>query len=85
MGILLILLSTIALVFGLLILSEATTGVGMIGIAGVLAIYTRLAQSAVQHREIKRMFGERPPEKPLTTRERHRMLAEREAKKSDNA
>ena len=45
----LIILSALGLIFGLLFMSEATTGVGIIAAAGVLGIWARIAQSSMQH------------------------------------
>ena len=88
MDFLLIVLSLLALVGGFFFLSEATMGVGIIAIGGVLAIYSRLAQANTHHVEIKRLLGEVPPEKPpkaLGTADLARMLEEiKKAKQSDS-
>lgn len=54
-------LSFLALLAGFLFLSEATTGVGIIAAAGVLAIWSRLVQSSVQHKEVLAKLDEREP------------------------
>ena len=58
----LIVLSVLALAAGLLFLSEITMGVGIIAIAGVLAIFARIEQASNYHKEIKRLLDEKPPE-----------------------
>ncbi len=49
---LLVLLSLIAVFIGFFFLSEATMGVGIIGIAGVLMVLARIAQSDRQQKAI---------------------------------
>ncbi len=49
MEILLIALSVIALIIGFLFLNDATIGVGIIGIAGVVAIFARIVQANIHH------------------------------------
>ena len=48
---LLVILSVLAVALGVLSTSEATFGVGVIGVAGVLAIWARMAQASKQHQE----------------------------------
>jgi hypothetical protein len=50
--ILLIIISALALVIGFFFLSEATMGVGIIAIAGVLAIFARIAQADSHNLEV---------------------------------
>lgn len=52
MSVLLIVLSALAILIGFLVMSEATTGVGIIGIAGVLAIWARIAQAGENHKKL---------------------------------
>jgi len=49
----LLILSALAVLIGLFFTSEATFGVGIIAIAGVLAVWARIAQSTLQHNELK--------------------------------
>lgn len=49
---LLLTLSFLAVVVGFLFLSEATTGVGIIAVAGVMAVWARIAQSSIQHQQV---------------------------------
>jgi hypothetical protein len=49
-------LSLLGLVVGIFILSEATIGVGAIGIAAVLAIYGRIWQADRHHQELKALL-----------------------------
>jgi hypothetical protein len=84
MIIIILIISVIALIAGAFYLSEATAGVGIIAIAGVLAVYVRLMQADEHHKEIKRLLGEVPPEKPPSQLELQRILEEKEAKRSDS-
>ena len=52
MDALLMVFSVIALVAGFLFLSEATTGVGIIGVGAVLAMFARIAQSSNQQKQL---------------------------------
>lgn len=54
---LLILLGILALGAGLLFLSEATTGVGIIGVACFLGILARIAQASEQHQKLMDALG----------------------------
>ena len=58
---LLILGSALALLVGLLFMSEATTGVGIIAAAGVLGVWARIAQATNQHRELMAMMEKGEP------------------------
>jgi hypothetical protein len=49
---LLVVLSVVAVGIGFLFLSEATMGVGIIGIAATLGIWARLAQASSNHMEV---------------------------------
>ncbi len=49
---LLLILSALALVAGFLFMSEATTGVGIIAAAGVLAVYARIDQAGKHHAQV---------------------------------
>jgi len=51
-------LSIIAIIAGGLLLSEATMGVGVIAIGGVLAVFARIVQAGENHKEIKKLLGE---------------------------
>lgn len=86
MEIMLIVLSVIALVAGFIFLNDATTGVGIIGIAGVLAIFARMEQASNHHKEIKRALGGEDDSfpKPPTLSDLGRMRKEHEAKQSDS-
>ena len=84
MDFLLIVLSLLAFAGGFFFLSEATMGVGIIAIAGVLAVYSRLVQANIHHKEIKLLLGEVPPVKPPSQLELQRMLEEKEANQSDS-
>jgi hypothetical protein len=53
MSVILLALSALAVLIGLFFTSEATFGVGIIAIGGVLAIWARIAQSTIQHNELK--------------------------------
>lgn len=78
----LIVLSVIALVAGFI-----TGNVGDFIVAGVLAIFLRIVQAHNQHKDIKRLLGEEPPEKPTkppSTRDLRLMLEEKQAKESDS-
>ena len=57
---LLVIVSVLCVLIGFLFLSEATTGVGIIAAAGVLAVWARLAQASMQHRELKAMLEKQP-------------------------
>lgn len=46
-------LSVLAAGYGTLMLTEATQGVGFIGLAAVLGIYARLAQADMNHEKLK--------------------------------
>jgi hypothetical protein len=59
---LLLALSIIVLLLGFLFLSEATTGVGIIAAAGVLAIWSRIAQADTQHKAVMAELTKRPKE-----------------------
>lgn len=59
---LLILGSALALLVGLLFMSQATTGVGIIAAAGVLGVWARIAQATLQHRELMEMMEKGEPE-----------------------
>lgn len=52
----LLILAALAVLAGLLFLSEATTGVGILAFAGVMSIWARIAQSSKQHEELKAML-----------------------------
>ncbi len=58
MAALLILVAILTAVGGLLFLSQATTGVGIIGIACLLAIFARLAQASDQHKKAMQTLEE---------------------------
>ena len=51
-------LSIIAIIVGGMLLSEATMGVGVIAIGGVLAVFARIVQADENHKEIKKLLGE---------------------------
>ena len=51
-------LSLIAILIGGLLLSEATMGVGIIAIGGVLAVFARLVQASEYHKETKKLMGD---------------------------
>lgn len=51
-ALLLLLMSMGAIVVGVLFLSEATMGVEIIAIAGVIGIYARIAQADANHRKM---------------------------------
>lgn len=55
---LLIVLGLLAAVLGSLLLSEATMGVGVIGLACFLGILGRIAQASGQHAGITRLLKE---------------------------
>lgn len=57
---LLIVLGLLAAALGGLLLSEATMGVGIIGLACFLGILGRIAQASAQHAETMRLLKERP-------------------------
>lgn len=52
-------LSVIACVVGLLLLSNATAGVGVLALALLLAVFARIVQAGHQHRELKAMLSSR--------------------------
>lgn len=52
MSVLLLILSALGILIGFFFMSEATTGVGIIGIAGVLAIWARIAQAGDNHKKM---------------------------------
>jgi hypothetical protein len=84
MAALLILLSILGLVVGLLFLSEATTGVGILAIAAVLGIYARLAQAEQHHRTLIEVLdpeasGRKSP-KSLTRRDLEKAVEEKRAR-----
>lgn len=56
MSVVLLALSALAVLMGLFFTSEATFGVGIIAIAGVLAVWARVAQSTIQHNELKALL-----------------------------
>lgn len=63
MGILagiLVLLAIPTALIGALLLTQATTGVGVIALACFLGILARLAQASGHHEEIKRFLEEKP-------------------------
>jgi len=82
----LIALSILALAAGFLFLNDATTGVGIIGIAGVQAIFARIAQAQNHHKEIKRILAgeDTSSPKPPTLSDLGRMRKEHEAEHSDS-
>lgn len=55
MSIVLMIVATLAVVFGAFSLSQATMGVGIITIGCFIAILARLAQAYQQHREVMRL------------------------------
>ena len=61
---LLLALSMIVLLVGFLFLSEATTGVGIIAAAGVLAVFSRIAQADSHHKEVMAKLVEREKTAP---------------------
>lgn len=58
----LVVTSILAVVYGILSLSQATMGVGLVGAALWLGVMARLAQSRAQHRETLKALAP-PPEK----------------------
>ena len=56
---LIVLVSILAAVAGFFFLSEATMGVGIIGLAGVLGIWARMAQANKHHSELMKELGTR--------------------------
>lgn len=45
-------LSFLAMVAGFIFLSEATTGVGIIALAGVFAVWARIFQAQAHHKDV---------------------------------
>lgn len=62
MFIILIILSIIVAVGGALSLSNATMGVGIIGLACMLACFARIAQASSQHAELKQLLADKTPQ-----------------------
>jgi multisubunit Na+/H+ antiporter MnhC subunit len=52
MDVLFALASFFVAVIGFFLLSEATMGVGIIGLAAIIAVYARLVQAGEQHRKL---------------------------------
>jgi hypothetical protein len=77
-------LSVFTLLAGLYSLADAAEGLGWIAAAGVIAVFYLIVQSHNQHKEIKRLLGEVPPEKPPTLSDLGRMRKEKEARRSDS-
>ncbi|MGD1146939.1 MAG: hypothetical protein ABR961_03180 [Thermoanaerobaculaceae bacterium] len=55
----LILVALLAVLGGLMSLSQATIGVGIVALACFLAILARIAQAKEQHAELKRLLEQR--------------------------
>lgn len=55
----LIVLALLGGIIGFMSLSQATTGVGIIALASLVAILARIAQSAEQHKELLHKLGQR--------------------------
>lgn len=58
MGVILLLISMLVGITGFLFLSEATMGVGIIGVAALLGVYARIAQADAHHKKVKRLLEE---------------------------
>ncbi|MCL4262234.1 MAG: hypothetical protein KJ069_03430 [Anaerolineae bacterium] len=63
MSVILILLAFVAIIVGFFSLSEATLGVGFIGIAGVLGILARIAQADKHHKLVMERLEKLAPAK----------------------
>lgn len=61
MAVLFVLLSVLAAMAGLLFLSEATTGVGIIGLACYFGILARIGQADAQHKKLMAAIEESQP------------------------
>ena len=57
-------LSFLAVVAGFIFLTEVTTGVGIIAIAGVFGIWTRIFQAQALHKEMMAKISERDNDSP---------------------
>ena len=59
----LVVLALIAAAAGAFMLTQATTGAGLIALACFLGILARLAQARGHHTQLKRLLGEEEPAK----------------------
>lgn len=59
--ILLLFLAVVAGGFGLLNLTQATLGAGLIALGCLLGIWARIHQAQAHHRDVMRRFGSRNP------------------------
>jgi hypothetical protein len=60
MVILLVAMSCLGALMGLVLLSKATVGVGVLCGGCLLAILARIAQASAQHAELKRLIDKKP-------------------------
>ena len=74
----LVVLALLAGVAGLVSLSQATLGVGVMGMACLLAIFARIVQASDQHGELKKRLGEIAEESKAQSR--HFRIQEEDAR-----
>jgi hypothetical protein len=60
MVILLVTMSCLGALMGLVLLSKATSGVGVLCVGCLLAIFARIAQASAQHAELKKLIDKKP-------------------------
>lgn len=69
MSAILVILSLLFVLGSVLFISDATLGVGIIGIAGVLAIWARIAQANDHHKMMMKKLDEVSPQPEPVTKE----------------